>query len=168
MPWGSRYGVTYDCQTLIFLWWISTIFHIKNQILTLLQTHFSMVNSVWPSDAIWPKRSGSTMVWVLACCLTAPSHYPNHCWLLIGEALWHSPGSNFTESAQAIILYDQFHNHTYRVTVTSLRDRWVNSLRLSDTIWRKRSGSTLAQVMACCLTAPSHYLNQCWLITSKV
>ena len=22
--------------------------------------------------------------------------------------------------------------------------------------------------MACCLTAPSHYLNQCWLITSKV
>ena len=24
-------------------------------------------------------------------------------------------------------------------------------------------GSTLAQVMACCLTAPSHYLNQCWL-----
>ena len=23
------------------------------------------------------------------------------------------------------------------------------------------SGTTLAQVMACCLTAPSHYLNQC-------
>ena len=39
-----------------------------------------------------------------------------------------------------------------------------NSLRPSDAIWRHRSGSTLAQVMACCLTAPSHYLNQCWLI----
>ena len=26
-----------------------------------------------------------------------------------------------------------------------------------------RPGSTLAQVMACCLTAPRHYLNQCWL-----
>ena len=37
-----------------------------------------------------------------------------------------------------------------------------NSLRPSDAIWRHRSGSTLAQVMACCLTAPSHYLNQCW------
>ena len=37
-----------------------------------------------------------------------------------------------------------------------------------DVIWRPRSGSTLAQVMACCLTAPSHYLNQCWLIFSKV
>ena len=35
----------------------------------------------------------------------------------------------------------------------------VNSLRPIDAIWRHRSGSTLAQVMACCLTAPSHYLN---------
>ena len=34
----------------------------------------------------------------------------------------------------------------------------------SDAIWRQRSGSTLAQVMACCLTAPSQYLNQYWLI----
>ena len=31
-----------------------------------------------------------------------------------------------------------------------------------------KSESTLAQVMACCLMAPSHYLNQCWLIISKV
>ena len=44
----------------------------------------------------------------------------------------------------------------------------VNSLRPSDATWRHSSGSTLAQVMACCLTAPSHYLNQCWLIISKV
>ena len=43
-----------------------------------------------------------------------------------------------------------------------------NSLRPSDVIWWQRSGSTLAQVMACGLTAPSHYLNQCWLIISKV
>ena len=33
------------------------------------------------------------------------------------------------------------------------------SLRPSDTIWRHRSGSTLAQVKACCLPAPNHYLN---------
>ena len=30
-------------------------------------------------------------------------------------------------------------------------------------MWRHRSGSLLAQVMVCCLMAPSHYLNQCWL-----
>ena len=32
-----------------------------------------------------------------------------------------------------------------------------------DTIW-----STLVQVMACCLMATSHYLNQCWLIVYEV
>ena len=37
-----------------------------------------------------------------------------------------------------------------------------------DLVTQQRSGSTLAQVMACCLTVPSHYLNQCWLIISEV
>ena len=41
-----------------------------------------------------------------------------------------------------------------------------NSLWLSDTIWWHRSGSTFAQVMACCLAAPSHYLNQCCHVSS--
>ena len=50
---------------------------------------------------------------------------------------------------------------------TSLGDQWVNSLVPSDAIWRWGSWSTLVQVMACCLTAPSHYLNQCWLIISR-
>ena len=33
-------------------------------------------------------------------------------------------------------------------------------------VMQHRSGSTLAQVMACCLMAPSHYPNKCWLIIS--
>ena len=41
--------------------------------------------------------------------------------------------------------------------------RYSNSLRLNDAIWRHRSWSTFALLMACCLTAPSYYLNQCWL-----
>ena len=44
----------------------------------------------------------------------------------------------------------------------------INPLRHSDTIWQHRSGSTLAQVMACCLTASSHYLNQRWLISEAL
>ena len=35
----------------------------------------------------------------------------------------------------------------------------IKSLGHSDAICRWRSWSTLVQVMACCLTAPSHYLN---------
>ena len=50
-----------------------------------------------------------------------------------------------------------------RLSVATI-DGLINSLRLSDAIWRHRSESTSAQVMACCLSAPSHYLNQCWLI----
>ena len=46
------------------------------------------VNSLWPSDAIWRQRSGSAMAQVMACCLTAPSHYLNQCWLIISEAQW--------------------------------------------------------------------------------
>ena len=48
------------------------------------------------------------------------------------------------------------------------RPQWVNSLQPNDAIWRRRSGSTLSQVMACCLTAPSHYLNKCWLSINNV
>ena len=49
------------------------------------------INSLWPSDDTWQHRSGSTLVQVMACCLTAPSHYLNQCWLIISKVLWHSP-----------------------------------------------------------------------------
>ena len=53
-------------------------------------------------------------------------------------------------------------------TISSSHMKWTfNSLWPSDAIWRQGSWSTLVQVMACCLTAPSHYLNQCWLIITK-
>ena len=44
----------------------------------------------------------------------------------------------------------------------------INSLLPSDSMWWCESGSKLAQVMACCLTNPSHYLSQCWLNISEV
>ena len=56
------------------------------------------------------------------------------------------------------------HRAHYDVTVMYPGIPPTRSLWPSDAIWRQRSGSTLAQVMSCCLTAPSHYLNQCWLI----
>ena len=43
----------------------------------------------------------------------------------------------------------------------------VDSLWPSGTIRRQGTESTLAHVMACCLMAPSRYLNQCWLIISR-
>ena len=49
-----------------------------------------------------------------------------------------------------------------------LRTFEFNSLWHNEVMWRYRTGPTLAQVMACCLMTPSHYLNQCWLIIRKV
>ena len=46
-------------------------------------------------------------------------------------------------------------------------DSWI-LLCPEEAIWRHESGSTLAQVMACCLTAPRHCLNYCWFLISKV
>ena len=45
---------------------------------------------------------------------------------------------------------------------------YLASMWLSNAAWRHRSGSTLAQVMACCLAAPRHYLYQSWRVTCKV
>ena len=57
--------------------------------------------------------------------------------------------------------------HTYvlseKISMTS-----VNSMWSSDAIWWHRSGSTLAQVMALCCQAQSHYLKQCWLCISDI
>ena len=44
----------------------------------------------------------------------------------------------------------------------------INSLWPSDSIWQQRTGPTVVQVIACCLKAPSHYLNQCWHFINKV
>ena len=44
----------------------------------------------------------------------------------------------------------------------------VNSLWPSDVFWQHSSGSTMAQVLTCCLRAPSHYLNQSCFLISEV
>ena len=49
----------------------------------------------------------------------------------------------------------------------------MRCFRVANNAWHIHNGwhlpgSTLAQVMACCLTARSHYLNHCWFIISKV
>ena len=82
----------------------------------------------------------STLVQVMARCHRATSHCLSQCW------------------PRSMSPYG----------ITRLGPSEFNSLWPSDAIWRHRSMSTLAQVMACCLTAPNHYLNQCWPIISEV
>ena len=56
----------------------------------LINNQGALVNSLWPGDAIWRHGTRSTLAQVMACCLTAPSHYLNQCWLIIGEVPWNA------------------------------------------------------------------------------
>ena len=56
--------------------------------------------------------------------------------------------------------YDSYGHNEFTEDVKSL---WPN-----DAIWWHRSRSTLAQAVACCLTASSHSPNQCWFISNGV
>ena len=87
------------------------------------------VNLRAPTEAIWQHRSRSTMAQVMDCCQAAPSHYLNQFWLLIINFLWHPHESNFMASTQATILYNDFENCIFRISATSPRGKWVNSLR---------------------------------------
>ena len=53
------------------------------------------INLLWSSNDMWRHNSGSILVQVMACCLTAPSHYLYQCWL-ISDILWFSHEGNFT------------------------------------------------------------------------
>ena len=155
---SSLGGVSKNTYKLVNLW------ALKSSLLNKIHI-FQYMGKIFYGElhAMWRRRVWSTLAEVMACYLMAPNHYLNQCYLLTSEVLWHSPQNNFAASAPATILYE-FENYTSKITATPM----INSLWPSDAIWRQRSGSTLAQVMACCLTAPSHYLNQCWLIIREV
>ena len=53
----------------------------------------------WRPSSIWHYWTWSTLVEVMACCLSAPSHHLDQCWLIINAVLWHSPEGNFTRNA---------------------------------------------------------------------
>ena len=80
-------------------------------------------NSLWPSDVIWWQGSRSTLAQVMACCLKAPSHYLNQCWLMIIEVLWHSPDSNFIENTSDFYRWNEFEIYKFETVVKY--PRWV-------------------------------------------
>ena len=138
-------------RKLIFLWLTNhlLIYWGRDKMAAILQTIFSNQFSCLKDTVLWYKfhwnlfsmvQSKISQHWFTSWLGAgqAPSHYLNHWW-------------------PSLLIH---------ICITQLW--WVNSLRPGDAIWRHRSGSTLAQVMACCLTAPRHYLIQCWLNISSV
>ena len=106
------------------------------------------VNSLRPSDAIWRHGTRSTLAQVMACCLTAPSHYLNRCWLIINKVQWHSSEGNCANiymHTVFFILWDQFflrylshqswklvENYLSQISFKSPRGQWVNTVTADD------------------------------------
>ena len=59
-------------------------------------------------------------------------------------------------------------SYSDRTISQHLQNGWVIPLWPGDSMWRYRYELTLAQAMVCCLTAPSHYPNQCCLYVAQV
>ena len=76
-------------------------------------------------DAIWRQRSGSSLTQVMACCLMAPSHYLNQCWLITSMVQWHSYEGSFTRDTSAIDHYNQLKNYSSKIYFESPRGQWV-------------------------------------------
>ena len=112
----------------------------------------------------------STLVQLMAWCSQATSPYMIQC----RPHLWCHMAKLNELSEPRTHQFEINHSITHSLVSWHLyiksgcRGQWVNSLQPSGTIWWHKSGSTLAQVMACCLTAPRHHLNQSGLIISKV
>ena len=61
---------------------------------------------------LWPVWwSGSTLAQVMACCLAAPSHNLNQCWLIIKVVLFHSLEGSFTGHAHYIYPWHFFEDY---------------------------------------------------------
>ena len=105
--------------------------------------------------------------WVTYICVSkpgpAPSHYLNQCRNIVDWTLGNKLQWNLNPNSDIFIQENATENVVWKMAAILFQPQCINTSRLSDTICRHRSGSTLVQVMACCLTAPSHYLNQCGL-----
>ena len=86
--------------------------------------HITSFNSLWPSDTIWRHRTWSTLAQVMACCLSAPGHYLNQCWLIISKIQSYSSWYHFTKDTSAINQWNQFANYLSKFPFKSPRDQW--------------------------------------------
>ena len=64
---------------------------------------------------IWHNRTWSTLVLVMACCLMAPSHYLNQCWLIISKVFWHSPEGSLIGYSQKNLMWENYSNELNQI-----------------------------------------------------
>ena len=73
-----------------------------NLLLVIVSSIIMIFTSLWHSDAIRWYRFGQTSVQAMACCLSAPNHYLNQCWLIIIVILWYLLQGSYTGNHQSL------------------------------------------------------------------
>ena len=86
------------------------------------------INSLWPSYSIWHPGNWSTLVQVMACCLTEPSHCLNKCWPFISKVQRKSSEGNFTRDTPAINHQNSLKNSLSKISFQSPSSQWVNNI----------------------------------------
>ena len=60
-----------------------------------------------------------------SCCLTAPSHYLNQCWLIISKTLRHLSEDIIIRRFEDTNQYSKIENYIFKITTRSPRGQWV-------------------------------------------
>ena len=117
---------------------------------------------------LWIRLIGSSQVQVMDCCLRESIHHLDQCWF--NGVPWQLLRISIVTMCRKKVQIE--------ITAISPRSQWVewwSSLpaHLIHCCREMPYGtiklpSTMVQVMTCYLMAPSHYLNQSWLLLGEV
>ena len=99
---------------------ISGLFDLKDAISPVLEFH------LWRQNVV-----ESTLARVMACCLTAPSHYLNQCWLIISKVLWQFIGGHYHEKIWRYQAVKQ--DSIFRITFRFPIGQWVRKAEFFHT-----------------------------------
>ena len=139
----SRQGTDYTVTHVFCIFFQMTFFFISNDIFQNIQWDLGILHSM---------KYGFLCTFLIWGMEELIAHWPS---------LWCIFNGKHAKLVQN-------HPGVASIRMTLARFGHLYTLWPSDTIWRHRSGSTLPQVMAWCLTAPNHYQNLCWLLISEV
>ena len=81
----------------------------------------------WGLVTPWRHGTRSTLAQVMAWCLTAPSHYLNQCWLIIGEVPRHSSQGIILRWCEDINQWNKSENCSFKMSSRSPRGQWVKA-----------------------------------------
>ena len=90
--------------------------------------------------------------------LWCPGHYLNQCRFIVNRTPWNKLQWSLDQNIKTISEENTFQNIKWFTFCLSF-----NVLTECDLVTLYGCGSILDQVKACCLTTPSHYLNQCYV-----